>query len=190
VPHLLGASFETLPVPVPYLRAPVRDAAAWRERLVPVEGSRVGLVWTGSLKNQPGRYRTCPPESFRVLAGLPGVTFYSLQKDLPEGAAPPPLRMLDFTSELADFAATAALMENLDLIVTVDTAVAHLAGALGRPVWLMLPYERDWRWLAHGETSPWYPTMRLFPQEGRGDWDGVLARVADAMGAFQVKGAK
>jgi len=91
----------------------------------------------------------------------------------------------DYTSDLMDFADTAALLENLDLLITVDTSVAHLAGAMGKPVWLLLPFVPDWRWLLHREDSPWYPTLRLFRQQARGNWSEVMVRVAEALKEFK-----
>jgi ADP-heptose:LPS heptosyltransferase len=145
---------------------------------------RVGIVWAGNLKNNPGRHRACPPERFDVLAQAAPVSFYSLQKDRPVELTAPALALKDFTAEFNDFAATAALIANLDLVITIDSAVAHLAGALGKPVWVLLPFERDWRWLRDREDSPWYPSMRLFQQAQRGDWEELFARVLAALNAL------
>ena len=122
---------------------------------------------------------------FAPLARLPGVSFYSLQKGEQAGQArnpPTGLELIDWTEDLHDFADTAALIANLDLVISVDTAVAHLAGAMGRPVWLLLPFIPDWRWLLDREDSPWYPTMRLFRQKAAGQWDDVIARVTECLG--------
>jgi hypothetical protein len=124
------------------------------------------------------------------LGQIPGVRFISLQKGSaaqqqmrrPEVA---PLRLVDWTDELTDFAQTAALIERLDLVISVDTAVAHLAGALGKPVWVLLTYAADWRYLLNRDDSPWYPTMRLFRQSTHGDWTGVVQRVAAAFRQLQ-----
>jgi hypothetical protein len=120
------------------------------------------------------------------LAQVPGVRFFSLQ--IGEAAAeakiktpPAGMELVDWTNELKDFADTAALIANLDLVIAVDTAVAHLAGAMGKPVWTLLPFVAEWRWLLDRQDSPWYPSMRLFRQSSRGDWDSVVARVADAL---------
>ena len=94
------------------------------------------------------------------------------------------MQLIDFTADLADFTDTAALISHLDLVITVDTAIAHLAGAMGKKVWQLLPVVPDWRWLLDREDSPWYPTMRLFRQKSKGDWTGVMERVAEALGAF------
>jgi ADP-heptose:LPS heptosyltransferase len=116
-----------------------------------------------------------------------GVTYYSLQKgDAATQAINPSLdiRLIDYTEEIIDFSDTAAFMENLDLVISVDTAVAHLAGALGKPVWILLPFVPDWRWMMDREDSPWYPTMRLFRQPSQGDWESVIAHVKEAFKDF------
>jgi hypothetical protein len=114
-----------------------------------------------------------------------GVDFFRLQKsDGGKQAAPPGLDWTDWTEELHDFSQTAALVANLDLLISVDTSVAHLAGAMGKPVWLLLPYLPDWRWLLDREDSPWYPTMRLFRQTTAGDWAGVIQKVVEQLAIF------
>ena len=119
-----------------------------------------------------------------MLAKVPGVRFYSLQKG---GAAaevktrPPGMDLSDFAGELKSFADTAALVANLDLVISVDTSVAHLAGAMGKPIWLMIPHVADWRWMEHRDDSPWYPTARLFRQASAGDWEGLACRVRDEL---------
>ena len=122
---------------------------------------------------------------FAPLARLPGVSFYSLQKGEQAGQArnpPTGLELIDWTEDLHDFADTAALIANLDLVISVDTAVAHLAGAMGKPVWVLLPFVPDWRWLLEREDSPWYPTMRLFRQKAIGQWHEVIERVVEQLG--------
>ncbi len=118
------------------------------------------------------------------LAGRADVTFYSLQKGGPSSQAghpPAGMELVDLTAELADFAATAGLISQLDLVICVDTSVAHLAGAMGKPVWVLLSFVPDWRWLLDREDSPWYPTMRLFRQTKCGEWDDVVNRVAEEL---------
>ena len=140
---------------------------------------KVGLVWAGNQKPDP--HRTCGPQKLAPLAKVPGVVFFSLQKpDAGPHAStrPPGLDLVDLSANLRDFADTAAAMMNLDLILTIDTAAAHLAGALGRPTWTLLPWAADWRWLSGRRDSPWYPTMRLFRQPNKGDWQSVIAQVA------------
>jgi ADP-heptose:LPS heptosyltransferase len=130
------------------------------------------------------RYRTCPPEIFSGLSNVRNVAFYSLQiggnKNEVQGALQD-LNLIDFTGQIKDFSDTAALIENLDLVISIDTAGAHLAGALGKPVWTLLPHVPDWRWMLEREDSPWYPTMRLFRQPSPGDWKSVMARVHDEL---------
>ena len=169
---------------VSYLRTDAAQTAAWRMRLDAVgkPGPRVGLVWAGSSRRHSatgaaldGR-RSIAPDRLAPLFGLPGLHFVSLQKDGP--AAPVQFALTDFMDEMGDFADTAALIANLDLVVSVDTSVAHLAGALGRPVWLLDRFDPCWRWLVGRRDSPWYPGLRIYRQPRPGDWDAVLAEVA------------
>jgi tetratricopeptide (TPR) repeat protein len=192
LPWAFGTGLASIPATVPYLRPDLTRAAAFRRRMQGLPGLKVGLVWSGDprphshLQSTMDRRRSLRLDSFAPLAAVPGLIFVSLQKGAPAAqAATPPNGMVlhDWTAELEDFAATAALMAALDLIITVDTAPAHLAGALGREVWLLNRYDTDWRWLLGRDDSPWYPTMRQFRQATPGDWDGVIARVADALRA-------
>jgi predicted O-linked N-acetylglucosamine transferase (SPINDLY family) len=172
---------ETIPAEVPYLRVPAERVKFWKQELGPKAAMRVGLVWAGNPGYRRDRDRSLAPSLLAPLAQAgTNVTFYSLQKGpvSPHAAGMPPLPLLDLQEQLTDLADTAAAIANLDLVITVDTAVAHLAGALGRPVWVLLPYEAPWRWLLDREDSPWYPTMKLFRQKTRGDWQAVVRRVA------------
>ena len=164
---------------VPYLRADPRDVARWRERLGVKQGLRVGVVWAGRQQGLPNPTRDLPPSLLAPLAALP-VELVSLQLPATEVVALPHLRL--FTDELADYGETAALIETLDLVLSVDTAVAHLAGALGKPCWLLLRSSGEWRWLYGRSDSPWYPSLTIFRQQTPGDWEGVIARVAAALG--------
>ena len=178
LPGLLGTTLDTVPQAVPYLTPDRTEAASWRARLASLGGLRVGLAWAGNKLYRADARRSIAPEQLGVLAGLPGVTFVSLQK---EGKAALPLQA--WTQELADFADTAALIAGLDLVVSVDTAVAHLAGALGKPVWLLNRYDPCWRWGLQRHASAWYPTLRQYRQPAPGDWGAVLAAVrADLAG--------
>jgi hypothetical protein len=185
LPHVFGMTLANIPATVPYLQADAEDTARWRRRLAdhsPIVN--VGLAWAGSSTNKNDRNRSMKLARLAPLGQVPGVRFISLQKG--EAAAEsktPPARMevVDWTEELKDFADTAALIANLDLVIAVDTAVAHLAGAMGKPVWTLLPLVPDWRWLLEREDSPWYPSMRLFRQPSWGDWDSVITRVADSL---------
>lgn len=189
LPHIFGTVLETIPAEIPYLSAEPAARDAWRQRLAGLKGLKVGLVWAGGAA-QPNRpdaaradaRRSIPLAAFAPLAGL--ADFVSLQKGAPAAQAPPAGMVLhDFTTELNDFADTAALIEALDLVISVDTAVVHLAGALGKPVWLLNRYDTCWRWLLGRDDSPWYPTLRQFRQTAPGDWAPVIAEVASALAA-------
>ncbi len=174
LPALFDTRLDTIP-PAPYLTAAPSHRSKFRALLdetLPPGNLRVGLAWSGNPHHQRDRQRSLPPRLIPALTGaLPGVSFVSVQR-----GAPPP-GVVTFDDYIADFADTAGLMANLDLIVSVDTAAAHLAGALGLPVWLLLSYAPDFRWLLDREDSPWYPSMRLFRQRRLGDWSHLLARV-------------
>ena len=182
LPRILGLSLETIPAAVPYLRADPGKVDRWRQRLAPLPGLRVGLVWAGNADMGADNRRSIPLARLARLAEVGGVSFVSLQKGPAANQIPPPAMVLhDWTSELTDFAATAALVEALDLIIGVDTAVIHLAGALAKPVWLLNRFDRCWRWLLDRDDSPWYPTLRQFRQPQPGDWEAVVARVCEAL---------
>ena len=184
LPHLFGTELATVPAEIPYLRADPVGVAAWRDRLAPLPGRKVGLVWAGGVRpNDPdwarldGR-RSLALALFTEIAELKGISLVSLQKGGPavqvEG-----FPIADFMDEIEDFADTAALIEALDLVITVDTAVAHLAGSLGKPVWILSRYDGCWRWLEDRDDTPWYPTARLYRQKQPHDWPEVLARVRE-----------
>jgi tetratricopeptide (TPR) repeat protein len=187
LPLAFGTRLETIPAPVPYLWANPFRVAAWQERLAKLGGIKVGLVWAGSGKVRVVDLRLTRLEQMRQFGAVDGVTLVSLQKGEPASqtrSPPPGLAIHDWTDELTDFADTAALIAALDLVISVDTAVAHLAGALGKPVWALLNHSPDWRWLLDREDSPWYPTMRLFTQPRPGDWATVLRRVSSELRDF------
>ena len=181
LPLAFRTDMATIPAEVPYLRAPAARIGRMRYHLGPPSGKRVGVVWSGSAKSQPRS--AIPVAKLEPLLRRSGVEFHCLQKEiLPEDRA-----WLDRTglvtthdTMLRDFADTAALIEAMDLVVSIDTAVAHLAGALAKPVWIMLAFNPDWRWLLNRDDSPWYPTARLFRQPAPGDWDSVAGSVAAA----------
>jgi len=184
LPLLFGTTLESIPARVPYLYPEPELAALWAERLSPHPGLRVGLVWAGSPGHGNDRNRSLRLDAFAALSRLPNLSLFSIQKGPSEGlAADPPagMRLISLSAEIKDFADTAAIAANLDVIVCVDTSVAHLCGALGRPTWVLLPFAPDWRWLLGRDDTPWYPTMRLFRQSRPGDWEGVLKRVAEAL---------
>ncbi len=180
LPYVFGTDLDTVPAEVPYIHADAAKVALWRARLAaaPRQGARVGFFWSGRPAHPNNARRSVSLDRFRPLADIPGLQLVSLQKEIPEHeraalAAMP--GVLDVSTALSDFGETAALISNLDLVVTVDSAVGHLAGALGRPVWVMTPTPADWRWLLERTDSPWYPTMRLFRQPRAGAWDEAFA---------------
>jgi hypothetical protein len=184
LPLALGTTLATIPASIPYLHADAVDVAAWQAQ--PGDRRpRVGLVWAGNRRHRNDRRRSLPLAALAPLARGPW-QLVSLQKDLTLDDAQrlAGWQAIDAGPRLGDFAATAAALTALDLVVTVDTAVAHLAGALGRPAWVLLPHAPDWRWLLGRADSPWYPTLRLFRQPRPGDWARVVRQVADALVAF------
>jgi ADP-heptose:LPS heptosyltransferase len=180
LPRVLGTTLETIPADIPYLFADPQLSEKWNQRL-PADGRlKIGISWAGRPTHPDDRKRSIPLMMFAPLAAIPNARFISLQKG--EAATeinktPPGFAIEDWTDELHDFADTAALIANLDLVITADTAVAHLAGAMGKPVWVLLPFFPDWRWMMNRQDSPWYPTMKLFRQPGLGDWPDVMGRV-------------
>jgi hypothetical protein len=170
---------------VPYLRADAGRREQWRKRLGERMGLRVGVVWSGNAAQRNDAMRSIPLAAFSRM-DLPGCEFFALQnavrdKDQPALQAWPQLRF--FGDELKSFADTAALASEMDLVVTVCTSGAHLAGALGLPMWVLLGYRADWRWLLECEDSPWYPTARLFRQDASRDWARVIDRVRGELAA-------
>lgn len=183
LPLAFGTTLATIPADGPYLHADPEHVAAWRTRLAEQTDGlpRIGLVWAGTsrthmLTTSEGE-RSIAPDRLAPLFGLPGLRFFSLQKDGP--SAPDHFPLTDFMNEMGDFADTAALIANLDLVLSVDTAVAHLAAALGKPVWLLDRFDGCWRWLVDRRDSPWYPSVRLYRQAKPGAWDAVVAEVVD-----------
>jgi hypothetical protein len=149
--------------------------------LSPCLQRRAGIVWSGSSTHRNDRNRSILPQAFEILTSIPNLTLVSLQKS---GSPPTPTlqaSLLDFTADLSDLADTAALIANLDLVVTVDTSIAHLAGAMNKPTWLLLPCAADWRWLLNRPDSPWYPSMRLFRQPQPNDWTTPLHQIINAL---------
>ncbi len=179
--RVLGIGLADLPGPVAYLRAPPNLAETWRARLAGDKRIRVGLAWGGNPLRTHERGRIPPVEDYRALAAVTGVTFYNLQLGFSEDKiACFPVPLIDLASGIADFADTAALVDNLDLVISVDTSVAHLSGAMGKPTWVLHPGIPDWRWEIAGRESPWYPTVRLF-RCCDGSWTRALAEVAGAL---------
>ena len=189
LPHAVGTTLETIPATTPYLTADPPGVAHWRARLAGLAGLRVGLCWAGGRsadlnKIAADRRRSITLDRLALLGEISGVQFISLQKGPPaaEAARPPRgMQLHDFTEDIRDFADTAALIEGLDLVISVDTAVAHLAGALGKPVWLLTCFDACFRWLQDRDDSPWYPSLRLFRQPTPGDWQSVICRTRGAL---------
>ncbi|MBT3927754.1 MAG: tetratricopeptide repeat protein [Rhodospirillaceae bacterium] len=186
LPGLLDTRGDNIPADIPYLNAresaPVELKAAL-ESAAP-EGKKIGVVWAGNPEHENDHNRSCDAGCFAPLAERSDVSLYSLQKDAGPGALEQLPQAVDLAPFLNDFCATAFAVSRLDLIITVDTALAHLAGALGRPVWLLLPHAPEWRWQLERDDSLWYPTMRLFRQSQPGDWDGVFQRLSQALTAL------
>jgi Flp pilus assembly protein TadD len=199
LPMAFGTTEETIPWHVPYLEADADAIERW-QAIIPqacdttsvsifgTSGLRIGLVWAGGRRpGQPhaaaiDRRRSMKLAEMAPLGAVPGCVFVSLQLGPPAAeTATAPFPLIDVAARLTDFADTAALVDTLDLIIAVDTAVAHLAGALGKPVWLLSRFDACWRWGTERDDSPWYPTMRLFRQTAPGDWAGVMRRVVDAL---------
>ena len=188
LPHALGVTLETIPNRTPYLEAPAADSLPPALAGEPSAGGRprmrVGLVWAGNPGHHQDAARSIPLEKLAPVLQVPGVVFYSLQ-------APMPARdrqfflscsnLVDLRGRMRDFLATASIIKDLDLVITVDTAVAHLAGALDKPVWVFIKYAPDWRWMLDRADTPWYPTMRLFRQAHRDQWDPVILQIAEAL---------
>ena len=191
LPLAFGTTQATIPGRTPYLRADPAAVKYWRSRLqaMPNPGLRVGLVWAGNPRHARSslaavdRRRSIDPALLGPLSTLPNLHLISLQKD---SAAPFAAGITDVMAEMMDFADTAALVANLDLVVSVDTAVAHLAGALGKPVWVMNRFDSCWRWLTGRSDSPWYPMLRLYDQRAPGDWSSVIASIASNLSGLRV----
>jgi hypothetical protein len=182
LPHVFGTRLETIPAHVPYLDlALLRRRKDSRPSLPPSDLLQVGLVWAGSSTHPRDRQRSCVARDFLPALRTPGIVFHSVQTGERSEELPRELGVRDLPASVRDFGDTALLIDQLDLLITVDTAAAHLAGALGKPVWTLLGTVPDWRWGLEGETTPWYPSMRLFRQTRSGDWAGVMERVAHAL---------
>jgi len=175
-PQRLGTNLANLPS-TPYLTAEPSLQEEWRGHLARIAGAaspRVGLCWTGNPRHMNDRNRSMASSHFNSLREIPGLASFNLCPDAPGW---PDLNLRPLLRPLVDFEETAALIANLDVVITVDTAVAHLAGAMGKPVWILLPYASDWRWLTGRNDSPWYPSAKLFRQRAPGDWHEVMDRV-------------
>lgn len=181
LPGIFGTTLATIPADVPYLIVDPQLAQSWKKRLDVYAGFKVGLVWAGNPNNQYDSARSCALLDFTPLAAIEGVTFVSLQKGPAEAQLTNPpqgMRIIALGSELNDFADTAAVIESLDIVISVETAAPHLAGALGKEIWTILSFVPAWRWMMERSDSPWYPSMQLFRQTQRGEWGEVMREVA------------
>jgi len=192
LPLACKTELASIPAEIPYLAAPAERIEKWRARIDALSRPRVALAWSGNPAHANDRNRSIPLARMEPLWSLEGPSFISVQRDLREddaavlaGAA----RLVHLGNELSDFADTAAVLALADLVITVDSAVAHLAGAMGRPVFILLPFSPDWRWMLARADSPWYPTARLFRQPAIGDWQSVIARVRDELQRTEWRGA-
>lgn len=181
LPYLFETRLENIPS-APYLRIPEQEITNWARRFDAAPGLKVGIAWAGNKKLDTDAVRSIPLRKFASLMSFPGITWINLQKNgsaiqLEEVDFP----LLDWMDECQDFQDTGALMKNLDLIITVDTSVVHMAGALGRTTWLLNRYGSEWRWLLDREDSPWYPSVRIFRQPAANDWDSVIERIASEL---------
>ena len=186
LPLAFHTTLESIPAEIPYVVAPDARVATSRPVMAAIGRPRIGLMWAGNLAH-PNRRRWIPLRLLLPLSAMRELHFVALQRELPEGDALllESARVATFLGERqADLADTAAMIAALDLVITVDTSIAHLAGALGKPVWVLLPFSADWRWLRGRADSPWYPTARLFRQPALGDWAGVATQVEDALRRF------
>jgi Tfp pilus assembly protein PilF len=187
LPEIFGTQLDTIPTPIPYITVNPDRVAHWDARLAqlrPQRRLRVGLAWSGRATHPNNLRRSIRMAGLASVLATPGVDFFGLQKPFPDedrafAAAHP--HFTDLSLELGDFAETGAVMQNLDLIIAVDTAVVHLAGALGREAWVLVPEPADWRWLLNRTDSPWYPTLRLFRQQKAAEWAPVMADVARSL---------
>lgn len=192
LPRIFGTTLENIPS-CPSLSITPERREKWQKQTSIIPRPRIGIVWAGSSVHRNDTFRSLPLEALSSLADLADIQFFSLQMgDAKRQLDLSPLAtiVVDFTSQIHDFADTAALVEQLDLVITIDSAVAHLAGSLGKPVWLLLPFAPDWRWLVDRSDSPWYPTMQIFRQKQLGDWDSVIDQVHSALSDLQRKNKK
>ncbi|HEY9850039.1 MAG TPA: tetratricopeptide repeat protein [Leptolyngbyaceae cyanobacterium] len=185
LPRILKTNLETIPAQIPYL-TPLESVSVQLDKLAKSD-FKVGIVWAGNPEHPSDRRRSSSLHYFIQLLDLPNIAFYSLQKGLKASEISQissSLPLIDLSNQINNFADTAAVITQMDLVITVDTAVAHLAGALGKPVWVLLCYNSDWRWIIDRDDTPWYPTMRLFHQNNPGDWQEVLERVRQSLTEF------
>lgn len=183
LPGLLGTTVDTIPAHIPYIKADAQKVEQWKSRFSEYH-LNIGIAWSGNPQHPFNRSRSCPLQHFAKLSTFGYAKFFSLQKGPSAYSQVKNVfwaDLIDLDSEIQSFEDTAAIIENLDLIISIDTAVAHLAGAMGKPVWLVLNKIPDWRWLLDRNDSPWYPTMRIFRQQQPNDWDKVFQDIQEAL---------
>jgi tetratricopeptide (TPR) repeat protein len=183
LPLAMKTDVETVPAAIPYLAAEASRVAQWSARIETLQRPRIAIAWSGNPAHENDRNRSVPFDRLAPLFSIPA-SFVSIQREVRDAEAMQLAgeeRLRHVGGELEDFSDTAAVLALCDLVITVDTAPAHLAGALGRPLWVLVPFAPDWRWTLDGETTPWYPAARLFRQTSLGDWDAVIVRVADGL---------
>lgn len=186
LPLAFKTDVANIPADIPYLRASDAALAKWQPRLEALPSPRIALAWSGNASHPNDRNRSLSLAQLEPLLSAPGFRFISVQRELRDGEAETLARdprILNLGPELNDFSDTAAVLALADLVITVDTSVAHVAGALGRPTLVLVPFQPDWRWMLDRDVSPWYPTLRLFRQTAIGDWESVIARVRAALPA-------
>jgi len=190
LPLAFNTTLATIPQMVSYLQPAASDVEHWRQRLAAHGDSRtrIGLVWAGNPRREnpaltaTDARRSIAPERLAPLFDVPGCLFFSLCKDGP----PAPSGVIDYMPGVTDFADTAALIANLDLVISVDTAAVHLAGAMGKPVWMLDRFDPCWRWLTDRSDSPWYKTLRIYRQPAAGDWASVVAAIARDLSVYEI----
>ncbi|MGR3294282.1 MAG: tetratricopeptide repeat protein, partial [Candidatus Scalindua sp.] len=189
LPGLFNSAPDSMPSAIPYITIDPALIEQWRMQFYHDNSFKVGIVWAGNYHNKRNHIRSCTLTDFAPLLEIPGTSFYSLQKG-PASAelnnSPEGLKIINLDSKLNDFADTAAAISCLDMVISVDTAVAHLAGAIGKPVWTLLPFVPDWRWQLERDDSPWYPSMRLFRQTQLYDWNGIFYQVRKSLSKLMV----
>jgi ADP-heptose:LPS heptosyltransferase len=184
LPGIFKTTLKSIPLHIPYITPDPILVDQWASRLKVDDGFKIGIVWAGNPHHTRDHNRSCSLADFAKLADVPGLSLYSLQKgndSIESDNLLMGMEIVNLENELNDFTDTAAVIANLDLVISVDTAVAHLTGAIGKPVWTLLPFAADWRWLLKRKDSPWYPNMRLFRQNQPGDWSGVFEQVREEL---------
>ena len=193
MPWLMKTNIDTIPAPIPYLFTDVQAAAKWHEKMKG-DKLRVGLVWAGNPRKYETKYRvidgrrTVTLAQFKPILDVPDIDFYSLQKgDDAEAQLKEFPQIINYMGEVNDFSDTAAMIANLDLVISVDTSVAHLVGAMGRPVWILSRFDACWRWLRNRQDNPWYPSARIWGQTEPGNWEPIVQQIAEVLKTAKVK---